>query len=495
MLNKNKIVLYLAILGILLCCISASSATDVNDIAVPDDGTVIEEGDVSVSVDKVERKNMDYQNYSVNVMPLVTYVNVTNDNYGNFFDSNGYTTSQNNLNFVGDFNLKPFGNFKINQNVYLKAYNATFNNIGFDMLTSGVKLDGGNFVFNAPNNADCYAINVVNSNNVKISHTTITYTCAYDNAANYNYAIKAINSKNLIIDWNNIIATLPLKTVSWSNPGISADYVAGVAIQNCNNLNFKRNNLTITANRRVGSFPTLDAVMIADSNNVKVEDNRIYESDIITQDNQYSYLYGIDVYRCNNTIINNNTVNMNGNNSGGTYSGNGTGAAYCIQLTGPYTGVVVSNNNLTTKNKGPNLGIYSQNYNGNTTVTVYGNKINVTGKAGSDPWSLVSGMELQDTNAVVHDNTIFVNNIAPYATGNYAFGISYAQSTPNRHYYNIYNNNVNVVNADYAVYLINNSLVSGFVGYNTLIATYGNNSNTGNNAVSAPSNVVVSNNT
>lgn len=472
MIEKTKVIMFLTIFALLLCCISAASAMDVDVDVSDDDGDM---DDVSNSDNVVERTN--YQNPIDNLSVVYIYANVTDSNYESYFDASGYTNSTSNLNFVGNFTSKTFGNFKINKNVKLKATNANFNNIGFDIFANNVTLDGGNFVFNALSGANCYALNVENSSNVKITHTTVTYNCAYDNAANYNYVIKAINSKNLKIEWNSIVASLPLKTVNWNLQGISADYVAGAAIENCSNLSFRRNNLTITANRRVGDFPTLDAVMIVDCNNSYVGDNRISESDIITQDNQYSYIYGIDVYRCYNINIHNNTVNMNGNNSGGTYSGNGTGAAYCIQLTGSHTGVVISNNNLTTKNKGPNLGIYSQNYYGKTSLTIFGNKINVTGKAGSDPWSLVSGMELQDDYASVYGNNIHVKNTAGYSSSYHAYGISYSQYTAGNHRFEIMSNNVIVENGPYAVYIMNSN--NSTITYNGLTAT----NRTGNDAV------------
>lgn len=473
MLKKSKY-LFLAILVLLICCVSSVGATDVDNIVAPDSADSIEINDVADSVDDVEQRSIED---SVETITQKSTVTVTDSNYMNYFNSTGHTTTNNDLIFSGNFTSKSFGNFKINKVVSLNGVGATFNNVGFDLLTNGITLNGGTFIFNAPNGANCYVINVENSQNTIISHTTITYNCAYDNAANYNYVIKAKNSKNLTIEWNKIDATLPLKTVSWSNPGISADYVAGAAIENCSELKFKRNNLTINANRRVGSFPTLDGVMIVDCNNSYVGENIIYESDVITQDNQYSYLYGIDIYRCFNITINNNTINMNGNNSGGTYSGNGTGAAYCIQLTGPHTSIVISNNILTTKNKGPNLGIYSQNYYGNTNLTIFGNKINVTGKAGSDSWSLVSGMELQDNYASVYYNNIRVKNTAGYSPSYCAYGISYSQYTAGNHKFNIRDNNVIVENGPYAVYIM--SSAGSKIIHNGLTST----SRTGNNAV------------
>lgn len=91
-------------------------------------------------------------------------------------------------------------------------------------------------------------------------------------------------------------------------------------------------------------------------------------------------------------------------------------------------------------------------------------------------------MELQDTYATVYNNTICVNNTAEYVADNYAYGISYCQSTSGSHYYDIYDNNVKVINGDYAVYLIDGA--SGQVLFNELLAI-GNSNVSGDNSVFA----------
>ncbi|MBQ7927145.1 MAG: hypothetical protein IJ287_00120 [Methanobrevibacter sp.] len=484
----------------MICCISAASATDVDNITVPDDTGVIEIDDTVDSVDEVESEGIDDTVDGVDTQQnLRGNANINgNTNIANYFDSTTgvlLSNAGNTLTFGGDFYKANYNykNFIVNRAVTINA-NATnipiLHDMGFQLIADGITLNGITFDINAPSGENCYAIDIESANNVNVINNKITYTCGSDNAAYYNYVIKANNSGNLTISGNKMNATLPLKTPDWYAAGINADFVAGVAIQDCDNLSFTGNTVNITGNRRVGGFPTLDAIMIVSSDDVYMGNNEVYLADAITATDDYSYIYGIDVYQCNRIEINNNTVEMNGNKSGGQYKGNGTGAAYCIQLTGPHTGIVISNNTLTTKNNGPNLGIYSQNYYGDTSITICGNHINVTGKAGSDEWSLVSGMELQDTNANVYGNTIYVNNTAGYNSTYYAFGISYCQNTYNDpHYYNIHDNNVTVYNADYAVYLLDDESVSGKVINNTLIA-YNTGSNTGDNAVCVDENNV-----
>lgn len=461
---KNKF-LILSLL-VMICCISVASAADIDntdnisdDIEV-DEVTEVDDVDVGDTQDNVA----DDGNLRGNSVVLDT------TNYAGYFDANGFfnDSTVTDVTFDDAFGSQSYGNFKFNQSVTINAtQGSTFTDVGFDLLADGITLNGVTITITAPNATDCYAINIANSDNSVVSNNTITYVCSYENAANYNYVIKAVDSENLTIEGNNITATVPLKTVAWSY-GIGADYVLGVGIQNCPNVSFKRNNLSLTANARVGSFPTLDAVMIVGCNGAYVGNNSITVIDVKSKKTEYSYIYGIDVYSCNNITINNNTVRMNADRSGGQIGGNGTGAAYCIQLTGPHTGVLISNNTLTTKNNGPNLGIYSQNYYGTTELVIVNNTIDVTGTAGTNEWALVSGMELQDTNATVYNNTITVTNNEGHNLNACIYGISYSQQTSGNHTFNITNNTVKVVDGNYSVYIAD--AINSYIYNNTLVA-------------------------
>ena len=479
MKSMSKTILLISMLVMLICCVSAVSATDADNITVPDDTDVIELDDTVDSVEEVEQDRGTCTsccncNCSITEPTLPTTSNsitVTPSNYTTKFTGGVFNDANvDEVIFSGDFSSASYTTLNFNQSITITATGSTFNNIGFGLSNNGIVLNGATIIMNAPNGANCYAIDIENASNTIVINNKINYTCGHENAANYNYAIKAMDSENLTIYGNEINATVPLKQPNWyAVSTIASDYVAGVAVGSCNNFRFDKNNLTVIGNKRVGDYPTLDAFIIAQSANAKIRGNNIYEIDPVTAVNQYSYIYGIDAYRCDNLTVCSNTVDMNGNKSGGHLKGgNGTGAAYCIQLTGPHTGVKICNNNLTTKNNGPNLGIYSQNYYGVTNITVCGNHINVTGKAGSDPWSLVSGMELQDTYATVCGNTIDVTNVEGYKSNYYIFGISYCQSTPGTHTYNITNNTVRVPHGDWAVYL--DGVVNSTVTYNHLRA-------------------------
>ena len=501
----------------MICCISAASATDVDNITVPDDTSVIEIDDAVDSVDEVESDGIIEDIADNDDSASQTRGTVTPSNYGTYFDSTtGYiTTNDHNLIFSGNFDNITFDTFRINKNVVMDASGATFINKAFDLQSSDLVLNGGTFIWNsttyfnsvitikgsnttvngttinvtALNNTDCYAFDLQNANYATLSNNVITYVDTYANTANYNYVVKVKGSPYVKMVGNNITASLPLKDVDYTNyttrfPTIDLDLVAGVAVENSNNFNFTGNKLNVTGNLRAGWYPTLDALIIVKSENVRVIGNQIYEQDNVSKKDEANFLYAVDIYRCNNITIGSNKIELNSNS--GNLTVNGTGAAYGIQLTGPHTDVVICNNNITTANNGPNLGIYSQNTQGETNLTIYGNRINVTGRAGDNAWALVSGMELQDTYANVYGNIINVNNTAGYHADYFAFGISYCQSTSGHHYYYIENNTVNVTNADWAVYILD-SADGDYVMYNTLTATNSTSSTTGDNAVKADS--------
>lgn len=514
----------------LICCVSVASAADVDNITVPDDTGIIELDDAVDSVEEVEIEEIDDT-----IDGVVKEQNLRgpakingNTNIGRYFNNNGLLRSNagNTLIFDGDFynTNYNYNTFIINRAITINANTATFHNMGFDLQSSNIVINGGTFIetntspitsvisiegsyvdvngttinVTAPNGANCYAIDLENANHATLSNNVINYVDTYANTANYNYVVKIKGGSYNKMVGNNITAFLPLKDVDYTNyttrfPSIDLDLVAGVAVESSNNFNFTGNKLDVTGNLRAGWYPTLDALLIVKSDNVNVIGNQIYEKDIVSGQNDTNYLYAVDIYRCNNIKICSNKIELNSN--GGNLTVNGTGAAYGIQLTGPHTGVVICNNNITTANNGPNLGIYSQNTQGATNLTIYGNRINVTGRAGNNPWALVSGMELQDTYAEVYNNIINVNNTAGYHAGYCAYGISYSQSTSNNHYYNIHNNNVTVYNGDYAVYLLNDTIhVSGSISDNTLKAVTGSGNNTGINAIFAGSSVTKSNN-
>ena len=497
MKNSSKILLGF-MLVMMICCVSAVSATDINstDDAIITDEIVVD--DVSEIVEDVgiDDASDDVVDEEINdVSDDVVGENlrgpdtgkVNNVAYTNYFNpTTGVltNTAATTLTFTGNFNQKAFPNFIINRAVTINANGATFNDVGFNLIGdsitlnrgtfystqnvagtatinvegNNVKIDDVNINVNVPADADFFAIDVTGANGTQILNSEIVYNCPYVNGDNTNYVIRAKNSPDIVIFGNVIYAGLPLKTVDyWSGTrfGMDMDLVAGIGLENCNRFNITLNDLNIIISNYSDSFPTLDSIIVLDSENGTIAHNWIDEIDDVTPIGGASYLYTIDVYRCDNLLIDDNDLNLT--SYGGTVipgTINGTGAAYGIQLTGGYTNVTLSNNDIHTRNNGPNCGIYSQNFAGATDLKIIDNTIYVEGNAlTSHSWSLVTGIELQDNAAYIAGNTITVYNKATFNPGDNVYGISFSQYGTVSPKMEITNNNVNVINGEFAIYI------------------------------------------
>ena len=271
----------------------------------------------------------------------------------------------------------------------------------------------------------------------------------------WDYGIFIDQVNNAMVYGNNINSSLPLRSVNWAMDifgGVSMDSVGTVVAQGCRNLTLSSNNISSYVNGGGNSYPTLDTVIIYDGKNITIERNHIYSEDFDTERGKDNYLQGIDLYFADDITILNNQIDIR--TTGGRP---GMGTAYPIQVNGPSNNVKIAYNNLTTINFGPNIGIYSQNAYGSTKIDIISNFINVTGDATygggfSASYCLVAGIEVQDSDDLIWNNTIIANNVGKYKDSNNVYGISYSQDTMGNHKYNIQYNNV-TTNGRYAVSL------------------------------------------
>ena len=453
-----------------LVMLSVGAVSAVDDVNSTDnvfvDGTNDISCDLQNEYDDVEQASNDYEI-------------VDSSNYLEYFDENGTLMKNVDLCFMGNFSNLGFSSFVIDKSIGLDFNNANFNNIGFTLKandltlknavfnydvsggsvislegTSNVIIDNVTIDYKTSSDSNSYAVDLINSNNVQLLNNNIRYFTNVTNTNVYNYVIKVVGGSNNLVRGNKINAFLPLKDCDFSIPfpNTDIDLVAGVAVQSSNGFKFLNNELNVSVSARDSNlfYPTLDSFLMVESNNSVVAGNNIIELDSTTETGSANYLYGIDIYKLNNISIWNNTVKMNTN--GGSIIVNGSGSAYPVQITGPINDCNIYNNTLITYNNGPNLGIYSQNFYGATYLNIYNNFINVTGSAALHNWALVSGMELQDTFDIVHDNIIHVTNNGAYADSNNIYGISYSQSTSSSHSFDVYNNTI-FTNGNYAVYL------------------------------------------
>ena len=408
---------------------------------------------------------------------------VDSDNLDSFFADgflkDDYADSV--LVFNGEFNDKGILDIK-SSNVTIIGNNSLLKDTVFCLESNNIMLAGLDFVWNREFADNDNAGILVLGDNCTIYNCTINYTvpeatsgfCIYaegasgDKIENFTLANSTINFvgnnlrggwdycifidqvENAMVYGNNINSSLPLRAVNYAFDifgGVSMESVGVFVAQSSPNLTFSNNKVFSSVNGGGSSYPTLDTLVIYDCSNSTIEGNDIHVEDFDSKNGKDNYLQGIDLYFSNNVTIVHNKIDIK--TTGGRA---GMGTAYPIQVNGPSKGVMIAYNNLTTANFGPNCGIYSMNYYGQTQNYMISNFINVTGYASTHYWALVAGIEVQDSDDLIWNNTIIVNNIGNYSSSNNIYGISYSQNTKGDHKYNIQYNNV-TTNGRYAVSL------------------------------------------
>ena len=333
--------------------------------------------------------------------------------------------------------------------------------IGSDVTVNNITID-----YNATDGSNnAIAVYASGADNFKLVNSTITFTGNNVDGKVFAQGIKIAKSNNAVVDSNIITTSCPLVDVEYSHWGsIDTDLVFAIGVEKSENVKIINNIVDNSAwtKGNNANFPTFDAFIAHTANNLLIKNNTISHIDLITPKGTSSYIYALDFYESNSVIVEDNRVLLN--TTGGK---EGAGAAYAVQVTGPYNNFVVKGNNLTTVSNGPNLAVYSQNYYGTTEITVENNWINVTGFAGPADFALVSGMEFQDTVAKAYNNTIYVQNVNEYNDDNNIAGITYVQSTSGSHQFDIQNNTI-YSEGKYAV-LIKSAKDSQIIG-NTLYA-------------------------
>lgn len=453
---------------------------------------------------------------------------ITPENIDNYFKDNSLKDDYDNKVFVFEGSFNNIGKLSINaQNVTIKGDGAVLKNTMFDICRDNVTLsnlkfdldsdlsdnDGGVILFNTNNlyldnleinynvplNTEAYAIygvgNRHSSRNLRLTNSKINFEGHNNNINVYNCAIKIINYEDSLIQNNTITTALPLKDVNHGAHGTSldSDFVVSVGIENSNNLKFINNTIVSEVNYRQDSlYPTLDGLLISKCDNALIENNSIYMSDFITYPGLDNYLYGMDIYNLNNLTVRYNEISIV--TTGGRLA---AGTAYPIQISGPISKVNITRNNLYSFSNGPNIGIYSQNYYGSTELSITYNRINVTGLAGTHEWALVAGVETQDSDSVVENNIIEVHSVGAVGVDDNIYGVSYRQSTDGDHKYSIKNNTVysdgfksvylldskNSTVADNLLISYNDNARNGYDGFNYGDLSHHDNINFENNQV------------
>lgn len=378
--------------------------------------------------------------------------------------------------FIGDFN-RSFSYLSFESGCRIDATQARFVDMGIvlsgDVQINGLTLsannsnqffedaliyvtgDGNvlenlNVKYESGDGNDAYAILLSGANDFQLLNSKINFTGS-SLSKYYEYAMKIISCAGGLIQSNTIWANLPILNVDYNkgNPGMDTDLVLNTGLKESNNIDIIGNTFIAKVINRLGDFPTLDCVLLESCENINLINNTLKESDFITPFNNTNYLNVLDMYYSSHILVKGNNICVE--TGGGSLN---AGTAYPIQICGPYEDVLIDGNDIYASSAGPALGIYSQNFYGDTEILVQNNNIDVTGLSSVNSWGLVSGIELQDNKARVYNNTIKTKSI----TGNYEegmklFGISYAQALNDNHNYDIQSNNIKT-EGKYAIYLL-----------------------------------------
>lgn len=478
-LKRFTMVSILLLIILTLGAVNAADNTTVDDLAVVSDG---ENFDLSSPYEDITKDD------EITISDVSE--DISGDNYLNMLgtsDNEIIITPENisqsdnqvkngNYKFIGDFNSS-FSYLSFESGCRIDATQAKFIDMGVvlagDVQINGLTISTTHFnqfyedalihvtgddnilknlnVEYAPDDGcNVYAILFSSANDFQLLNSTINFTGS-SLSKNYEYAIKIVSCTGGLIQSNTIQANLPILDVDYEkgNPGLDTDLVLNTGIKESNDIDIIGNTFIANVVDRSGSFPTLDCVMLESCENINILNNVFKECDFVTPVNNTNYLYALDMYYSNHILVKSNNISVE--TEGGSLN---AGTAYPIQITGPYDDVLIDGNNISAYCGGPVLGIYSQNFYGNTEIVVQNNNIEVSGLSSLNSWGLVSGIELQDNIARVYNNTIKTKSI----TGNYEegmklFGISYAQELNNDHNYDIQSNTIET-EGKYAIYLL-----------------------------------------
>ena len=450
--NIKRMLLALLILFLAIANVSAEDTS--GNLTVVSEGPVIDEGFISEDEGIYHVNNETFNDYIVD--GIIADDDMTYEFEGTFEDLGVLSVCGNNITIVGNDASFINTGFSITgedntlKNLSMEVYIPLKDNDYSAIFVEGdnTLIDNVNLMYFVPSNVEAYGIQVYGSNKDKNKNFQLTNSMIYFEGHNdfktvCNYGVFLFCADNALIYNNSIYGSLPLRNVTWdlpvSLPAIYRDIVLTVGVFECDYLNFIGNSIYTSVNEiGYASYPTLDAFYIEKSNHGLIANNTMYTEDFVTPKDIENYLYGLDIYGylTDLTIIGNDfTVNT----TGGTYA---HGTAYPIQLTGPLDGVKITENLITSQSNGPNIGIYSQNTAGYTSLNITKNNILVTGWAGTHEWALVAGIEGQDSDDYIADNIIEVHSIDEVSEDDNLYGISYRQSTDGEHSFNVVNNTV-----------------------------------------------------
>ena len=355
------------------------------------------QGDDIIVNSNTPKMNLDYK--------------LTNDTFFIYFDDEGRLREQidtEKLTFIGEFsNL--VDKIIVEDPITFLSDNATLNDIGMEILSGNVTVDGFNFIskslaqvisvnesdkvsvinsnftvtgVNDDNNA---VIDISDSGNILIDNNMIKFSVKTDET-HINRVINALNSDALVISNNTVAALMPARSVDWTSGVV---YSAGIVLKDCDGAVLSDNIIGVKSNGEKNDYDTIYAVQIT-GDNAKININYIGAVEA-------PYGYGL-VISGKNFLVDNNLI----------YAGENMSYACGIDVESNSNGKI--ENNMIMTSGISSYGIYTANWAGDVKANILNNEIYSSGNS-------VFGMSLSGSQASVENNEITTE-------GNFTTGIA-----------------------------------------------------------------------
>ena len=429
------------------------------------------------------------------VIQVLTNI-VTPENFYRFFDANGELLDAitfDELIFQGEFTGLAAGYVIINKPITITGdydadtgeHYAVLKDMGIAIISEDVTIDNltltattslGDLIYVGASNVDLTNLNIsyivgdesadvinVASNednritDVSIINNTIYFESHVTSEVELVTAINLDNVEDVIVDGNTIVASMPGLDIDYTTiddwddwdhffPGLKN--VNPVRVLESDGVKLTNNNIDVTVNSCDASYPTVQALYIADSEDILVKGNDFKMVDEITPEGEPIQLYAVQCGFSEGIefIENNFNISTTGGQSG-------AGTAYVIQTCSAKATFI--GNNITCESNCSSLGIsiYSIDIAEEAKdLVIEDNFINVTGLVPeSNTWSLLSGIEIETGHASIKNNTIYVQNKVGYVDNCSVSGISAIQYCASALSFDIRDNEILVPDGKYAV--------------------------------------------
>ena len=389
-------------------------------------GTVVinkNTGVYDITVKYTDKTREFANNQTVKVLNVTGINNViTPENMKNFFDENGVLYSDVPFDeLVVDGTYSNLGVLTINKTIKISG-NAKFENTAFKIIADNVELsnlqitlnktyadnDGAaiyigadnvvlnnnTIVYDADDNVQSYAISVDVAKNAKITNNNIKYTAKSEGDVE-TIAVKVVDGDGLVFEDNVLTANIPSVPIGYANwPKV--DYLSqALHVEASDDTSIKNNVIDVKYTNAQGSYDTIYAVHVTDSNNVNVTGNKL------TLDAHDSG-YGL-VMDGQNLLVSNNDINVTSEDyyAAGVNINSGSTA-------------VVDGNNISASSKQVAYPVYLDDWG-------MGGEVNVTNNNIEGDSNTVYGVAVQEAKSVVSGNDIKVS-------GNYTMGVQAYQT-------------------------------------------------------------------